>query len=292
MYNTPRDFCEDYGFHFLENVSCPAMRLLAVGRQSRNSRKYYWDNRARKPAFLFQYTLKGSGTLKMGQKAHIVEKGSAFLLKMPGEECYYFDEAYNCAPWEFIYLMFDGVGALPYYEYVISHFGAILYFSDHHPAIKLIFDLHLKASNGLIPDAFTADSEVFRFMCLLCGSGMGGDSQDSALVNSAKTYMEHNFADSVSLFETARYLGVSQCHLSREFVKHTGEPPSFFLTKMRLERAAQLLVSTNKGIDEISLLCGFSDSNYFSKVFKKYMKISPSQFRKQAKAQGYINVKV
>lgn len=292
MYNIPRDICEDYGFHFLENVSRPAMRLVAVGKQSRSSKRYYWDNQSREPAFLFQYTLSGSGTVKLRQKAHIVEKGSAFLLQMPGEECYYFDEVRNTSPWEFIYLMFDGANAAPYYEYVVSRFGNIMHFSPQHPAIKLISDLHLKACNGLIPDAFTADSEVFRFMCLLCGSGTDGDSRDSGLVNSAKTYMENNFAHGISLFDTARYLGVSQSHLSREFVKCTGEPPSTFLTKLRLERGAQLLISTSKGIEEISMLCGFSDSNYFSKVFKKLMKIAPSQFRKQAKAQGYINVKV
>ncbi len=45
-------------------------------------------------------------------------------------------------------------------------------------------------------------------------------------------------------------------------------------------------------LEEVSAACGFTDSNYFSKVFKKYMKASPGELRRQMRALGYTNVKV
>ena len=66
MNEKEKEICEDYGFLFCDNVENPAVRLTAIGWQKRNSREYYWDNRERPFGFLFQYTLKGSGTLKTG----------------------------------------------------------------------------------------------------------------------------------------------------------------------------------------------------------------------------------
>lgn len=104
--------------------------------------------------------------------------------------------------------------------------------------------------------------------------------------------MEQHFDHPITLLEAAETLGVSQSHLSREFVKYTGEQPIRYLTKVRLEYAVKLLHSTDMRLEEVSAACGFADSNYFSKVFKKYMKASPGELRRQMRALGYANVKV
>ncbi len=114
----------------------------------------------------------------------------------------------------------------------------------------------------------------------------------SNLINNAKKYIDKNYSKPISLAQTAKYLGVSQSHLSREFVKYTGENPIYYLTKVRLEKSVELLNSTDMNLSDISEACGFSNDNYFSKVFKKHMKISPSEFRKQIRTQNYICVKV
>ena len=291
IYNNDQEICDDYGFRFLDQVETPAVQLFAVGKQSRNTNQYYWNNKDRYPSFLFQYTLNGSGTLNVNNKTHIIKKGQAFFLQIPGDECYYFDDKINDAPWEFIYILLDGVSVLPYYKYVVNHLGKMMELAPFHPAIKLLFDIYNRAKQGLLQNAFAADSEVFRFLCLLCNSGFNTDHQ-SSLIENAKAYIDNNFSKPITLAETAEYLKISQSHLSREFVKHTGEQPIHYLTKIRLERATQMLISTNIRLNEISRLCGFSDSNYFSKVFKKYIKISPGEFRKQTRTQGYINVQV
>lgn len=292
MLKTASDICDVYAFRFLNNVDNPAIRLVNIGREIRYSKKYYWDNRERFSGYIFQYTLNGSGILKTENQTHTVKKGDAFFIKTPSDTVYYFDEDNSNAPWEFIYITFEGNAVLPYYDYVVNHLGNVIHLSEYHPAVKLLFDLHFKAKNELVKNAFFADSEAFRFLCLLCDIGTISNNSRSNLIDNAKKYIDNNYSKQITLAQTAEHLGISQSHLSREFVKYTGEQPIYYLTKVRLEKAVELLNSTNMNLDDISKICGFANCNYFSKVFKKYIKITPGEFRKQMKTRDYISVKV
>ena len=291
MCRKDRDICNDYGFCFMDHVEEPAIVLDAVGWQRRNDGGYYWKNQNRPECFLFQYTLSGSGTLETEDGIFTVKKGEGFFLRMPGEESYYFDEEKNQGPWEFVYLMFRGRSVSAYYEYVLGHVGKMIALASHHPAVKQLMDLYFQAKKGLIQNAFMAEKEAFGFLCALCDASIAKECH-SSLMDRAKAYMEQNFDQPITLLKAAEELGVSQSHLSREFVKYTGEHPIRYLTKVRLEYAIKLLHSTDMRLEEVSVCCGFSDGNYFSRVFKKYMKVSPGEFRKQMRAQGYVSVKV
>ena len=292
MSDKHEDICDGYSFQFLDNVEQPVVQLGAVGVESRYSEEYYWDNRERPSSFLFQYTFNGSGLLETNHQTYILKSGDAFFLQRPGDDIYRFDEQRNHAPWEFVYILFSGYGVLPYYKYIVDRFGKVIHLSEYHPALKVLFELHEKAKNGLIQNAFTADSEVFRFLCLLCDIDTYTGEHQPSLVTKARAFLETNYNKQITLSQAAERLGVSQSHLSREFVKYVGEEPIRYLTKIRLEKAVELMISTDLNLQEISVYCGFANSNYFNKVFKKHMKTSPGQFRRQVREHGYISVKV
>lgn len=291
MCKKAEDICDDHGFCFLDHVEEPVIQLDAVGWQSRNNGTYYWKNQNRQACFLFQYTLSGSGTLETEDGIFVIKKGEGFFLRMPGNESYYFDEECNQAPWEFVYIMFGGNCVFTYYKHIMNHGGKIISLPVHHPAIKQLLDLYLQAKSGLLQNAFMAERETFHFLSALCEPDCG-DGRHSSLTDRAKAYMERNFHRPIALSGAAENLGVSGSHLSREFMKYTGEPPIRYLTKVRLEHAIKLLHSTDMKLEEISASCGFADCNYFSKVFKKYMKASPGEMRRQMRAQGYVSVRV
>ncbi len=291
MLNPSFDICDNYAFNFLNHVDNPIITLINIGKETRCGKNYYWDNKKRFSGYIFQYTLSGGGMLKIGNKIYAIKKGDAFFIATPSDTIYYFDESLEETEWEFIYTTFDGEAVLPYYQYVTDRLGNVMHPSEYHPAVKLLFDLYDKAKNGLISNSFSAESETFRFLCMLCGCRADSDNIPN-LINNAKKYIDTHCSNPITLSGIAEYLGVSQSHLSREFVKYTGEQPIYYLTKVRLERAVELLNSTALNLTDISKACGFSDSNYFSKVFKKYMKLPPSEFRKQIRAQNYNCVKV
>lgn len=287
-----RDVLDSYGFRFLENIENPIVELNSIGRESRFNKTYYFDNRNRHRSYLFQYTLGGSGTIKSGGKVYVLEKGDAFFMNMPGEDIYYFDEENNQAPWEFIYIMFSGENLVQYFQYITERFSMVMNLSEYHPAIRKLWDIYRKAQNGQLTDAFVAGNEVFSFVSLLCAKEDRAEDAHIPLIENAKRYLEVNYYKEISLLSVAEYLGVTQSHLSREFAKNVGESPIKYLTKLRLEKAAELLFTTEMSVEMIGKACGYEDVNYFCKVFRRYMKMSPGEFRKQAKVQGYRRIQV
>lgn len=282
---------ENYAFHFLNDVEHPVVRLHAVGKERCSTDAYFWANDNRPDCYLFQYTLSGSGTVKISGKEEIVGQGTGFFLKLPGSECYYFDEEKNEAPWEFIYLLFEGGAAEEYCRYIENHLGRIISVPVYSRAIELLFELHGQAKRPN-ENPFLLGSMVFSFLCALCDTGKEGEKAEPLLVTEAKEYMEQLFAKPSGISDVAEMCHVSQSHLSREFYKATGMKPSEYLTKLRLEKAVDLLSSTSVQLAQISTACGFSSTNYFQKVFRKHMKMSPAQFRKYVKKEGYLKFQI
>lgn len=81
----------------------------------------------------------------------------------------------------------------------------------------------------------------------------------------------------------ARKLSVSYAHFRRLFEQFFQVPPGAFLLAARLEKATALLSGTTLQIREIAHECGFEDEFYFSRIFKKYRKLSPKAYREAAR---------
>ena len=101
-----------------------------------------------------------------------------------------------------------------------------------------------------------------------------------AFIQKAIEYLQENFRNEISLNEVAKNLNISVEHLSRTFKKETGCGFNNYLTLLRLKESVTLLKQTNYSISEIATMCGFSDGNYFSSLFKKYHGISPKAYSK------------
>ncbi|MBQ3890330.1 MAG: helix-turn-helix transcriptional regulator, partial [Lachnospiraceae bacterium] len=68
-------------------------------------------------------------------------------------------------------------------------------------------------------------------------------------------------------------------YLSRIFKENTKENFIDYLTKLRIEKAKDLLNSTQYSMKEICTMCGYSDPNYFSKSFRKNVGVTPTEYR-------------
>jgi len=103
-----------------------------------------------------------------------------------------------------------------------------------------------------------------------------------SVIVKAREYINSNFSTTdISLFSTASYVGISPNHLSAVFAQETGENFIEYLTRVRMERAKQLLKSTAMKITDITTETGFNDTHYFSYIFKKHTGLSPREFRQK-----------
>lgn len=96
----------------------------------------------------------------------------------------------------------------------------------------------------------------------------------------AAAYMENCFAEDISMERLIDISHYSQRHFIRLFSEAYGIPPQKYLTSIRMRHACSLLKDTEMNVTEICVQCGFNDPNYFSRIFKKNMGITPLQYRK------------
>ena len=94
----------------------------------------------------------------------------------------------------------------------------------------------------------------------------------------AKHFIDQNYAEQLSLKQTAKHIGISPAYLSRLFHHEYGVSFSKYLTSLRLEEARKLLQTTRLQIAEIANRCGFSSSSYFIKVFSEHYKVTPKNY--------------
>lgn len=94
------------------------------------------------------------------------------------------------------------------------------------------------------------------------------------------SYLEANFSNSaVRLEDVASYVDRNPSYFSHLLIMKTGSSFSEVLTTLRMKEAKRLLIETNKPIKEISILVGYQNSNYFSRIFKELFAMSPRDFR-------------
>jgi AraC-like DNA-binding protein len=89
------------------------------------------------------------------------------------------------------------------------------------------------------------------------------------------------FGEEVSLPQVARTCGVSAGHLSRLFVRATGSSFTEFVSRLRIERARELLLTTTKPVTEIAFASGFSSLSQFHRVFRRVEGCSPRELRQK-----------
>lgn len=107
------------------------------------------------------------------------------------------------------------------------------------------------------------------------------EEQSLSLVNQAKLYIEHNFEKEVSLDEVSRIINISPYYFSKLFKEETGENFIDYLTDIRIQKAKELLKDQTISIKEVCMKSGYSDPNYFSRIFKKKENLTPSEYRER-----------
>jgi len=93
-------------------------------------------------------------------------------------------------------------------------------------------------------------------------------------------YLHEHYAESISRWDLAQYANISEDYLTYCFRQEFGTTPMQYLQRYRVNQAKLLLKNSEKSITEIALEVGFTDSGYFSRVFRRQTGISPEAFRR------------
>lgn len=107
------------------------------------------------------------------------------------------------------------------------------------------------------------------------------EKRSKLLIGNAKKYIEENYKMQLSYKDVAREVFISPSYFLNLFKQETGYTFVDYLTNIRINKAKELLLSTDLNITEIAFEIGFNDSNYFSSLFKKIVGFPAKDYRKK-----------
>ncbi len=118
-----------------------------------------------------------------------------------------------------------------------------------------------------------------KFRTAVGNVSTGSKDRTHHVIKKAIDYIEENFHKEISLDELAGELGISSYYFSKLFKEEKGEGFVEYLTRRRVDEAKDLLKRPEHSIKEVGVACGYSDPNYFSRIFKKATGMTPTEYK-------------
>lgn len=103
-------------------------------------------------------------------------------------------------------------------------------------------------------------------------------------LNQVIEFIHAHLYEEVSVEDLARSCRMSTSHFIHQFKDYTGFSPHTYQIRLRLERAKELMNSTTMNISEIAFAVGYNNPLYFSRLFRRHMGLSPSEYRREVSA--------
>lgn len=241
--------------------------------------------------FMLGYVVRGCGRARVHGRDIALAPGQAFLFDLSREHAYSPAEG---EPWEFAWVHFGGVAAADHFLLLAAEEQPV--FTPERPdrlegLFRQLVDLFGVRPLGLEPIAHSLVNQILTGLVVdKMRQGRLPASLHTAYypepVRQGIGYLEANFHEPLQLHDIAREVTLSPFHFSRMFKRSTGVSVMEYLIRFRLNQAKYLLGATDLSIREIAEQSGFADQSYFGKVFKRYERVTPSEFRIQNRRES------
>ncbi|MBH5318418.1 AraC family transcriptional regulator [Paenibacillus sp. GSMTC-2017] len=248
-------------------------------------------NAYRLPASAFLYVTNGSGQIRLDSTVHLINRfsivhgGKGLCLDVVAEEFL-----------EYYMVLYKAVLALPTQQgllklmeqenpfqmqylftpdYPISIFPKVVQMSQEWQQAESLEKLHIKSL------FYQLIHEILDQM-----KHQNVRSVKPDLVAQALKYMEEHYKEQLTLDSLVEMLGCGASQLLRSFKNQVKTSPIDYLIQIRINKAKSLLITTDFTLKEIADNVGYSDSYYFSRLFKKQVGVSPTQFKEDVRNQS------
>lgn len=229
--------------------------------------------------YMIFYTVSGSGRILYRSNEMTMGKGDVIILSN--------DEPYEYEPlqkgWSTCWITFTGTHIKEDISALDLDFGRMI----HYDSLEPINDRFRKMMGILKSRSHTwqqqCSAQLYSLLTELSvhepTADSTADESETDTVLDAVEYIDRNYKNDISLEELAKLSKVTPEHFCKIFRRRLNMRPFEYVARKRIQEAKQLLETTSMPIAEIGAAVGYRDKSYFGYVFKKYEKISPSQFR-------------
>ncbi|BCJ94696.1 transcriptional regulator [Anaerocolumna cellulosilytica] len=232
--------------------------------------------------YIMLYCIEGNGWLRTDEMTKLISKGNLVLLESNTPHAY---GAAQDNPWSIYWVHFIGKGIADiFYRLEISKQSPIVQVGVR-AELSLSMEVALRTlSNGYsFSDLFHASSTLQNFFSNILQIKTYSHLQATNNINLEDLilFMKSNIQEVYTLEQLADKMCMSKYHFSRKFKERTGYSPIDYFTRMKIQKACELLETSLVEIKVISEYLSFSTPYYFSEVFKKITGYSPKNYRKK-----------
>jgi YesN/AraC family two-component response regulator len=269
IINTPSDFARKALFYVQETGYLKSIRSHLSERSGLNS-------------YLFLLVLSGKGTFTYKGQSYLLNQNDCVLI-----DCmeHYTHKSDITAPWELLWVHFNGIAAKDYYQYFVTTYSTLFHTDNSEGYTSIIHEL-LKVNQNKEASWELVSSKLITDLLTLCivKKNQEFSPEGESIFNKlykVRDYLEQNYSQRLSLEEIASHYYISKFHLCREYKKLFGTTIIDSITMKRVTHAKELLRFTKMSIEDIALDSGYPDASYFNKVFQKMEGMTASEYRRR-----------
>lgn len=244
-------------------------------------RSMNYRNRTFQHYYMMTYVRKGSAKLRVGDHIYEIAPGTVIFIPTLLEHDQYkdSDEETEFLWWHFTYKIQNLIDIVPFFQI------PYIYPLQNRESFERVFDEFMQAATreDYIPNIILHKAKSLELLYLLMDNAFQGvDATDFR-------HLPHSFLtlllrivtkpeDPLSLTGIARDMHMNPTYVSNHFKALFGKPPIALHRELKIAKAKSLLETQEMNITEISQSLGFNDIQTFTRLFKKYTGISPSQY--------------
>ncbi|MNI24730.1 Arabinose operon regulatory protein [compost metagenome] len=256
------------------------LKIMTFDIHHRNEMNY--RNKILQDFYMMTYVRKGSAKLRVKDQIYVIQPGTVIFIPPHLEHDQYkdSDEETEFLWWHFTYKIQNVIDVLPFLQI------PYIYPLNNPKKFEAVFDEFMLSKNrdGYIPNIILQKAKSLELLYLLLDNAIGK-------VDSVDTYQpSHSFLSillkivsqpeaSFSLPDLAKELHMNPTYVSNHFKEMFGKSPILLHREIKIAKAKSLLEIQGMNITEISFSLGFNDIQTFTRLFKKYTGISPSQYK-------------
>ncbi|MFC5541420.1 helix-turn-helix domain-containing protein [Ureibacillus suwonensis] len=218
---------------------------------------------------------------------------SAFMFPIKGEAKIHVDQnEFHCTPGKMIYIPFAShlkftILSKEPYKYInifhqyLERMNFEIDISKHSSEVfQLLFDLVELSNNGQ-NHQFQNNELLKKLFSFLENCHSSIKSYENTIVNKIIEYLKQHYDEPIDLRTLAKLVNKKETQVSYLFKKFTNKCPIEYLIDYRIEKATELIQTTDLLISDIGKMVGYQDPFYFSRLYKKRTGIAPASLRKR-----------
>ncbi len=241
---------------------------------------FSWENGRTLDEFQISYITKGKGVLEILEKTYVIKPGMAFII-FPGQWHRYKPD--STTGWNEYYVGFQGSYASNICKQTVIKSNKNVFDIGQNTTLLSSFDDILSKMKS--EHSGYQQQAAGKIVCILSeilatvkNQRFSGKNTEK-LIKLAQSEIRERLGQSINFESFSEMHQVSYSYFRRMFKIYTGLSPAQYHLQLRLQKARDLLDSSDQSIKNISANLGFESQFHFSKIFKKKFGIAPSHFR-------------